>query len=545
MEEVILSQKQVAPNESFANQHEIEAKSSTTTVSSTSVVASAREEYTTAAQATAYQIQIPPPAFGGIPGANIPSHQFPHGVPVPVSGYPINRLQMTAQTIPGQVKLESMAQLQHPGMFPQAYIIPNGHAAQEFVQAQQVATGQVVGSAAQVVPPPPPVEGTIPGQLAMPNGQQMVMVDPNGIPGSVAAMPSLPGNAQVISTAASTTGETPGATTSSASDGSVASHAGDSSGQSKRLHVSNIPFRFRDPDLRNMFGKYGNIADVEIIFNERGSKGFGFITFETKEEAERAKKALNGNIVEGRKIEVNDATARVQTKKPALPLINGLKMAQMVPNLIATDPYAAAVARLNPVTANAYRQAALLGGRGRSIYQTTALRPGTAIAAPQLAALQSNGLIPVVYESYPTMALSGAVAGQEFPQAQTFWQSAGIPGLAAAQGTPTAYATLQQMPQYAATRYIAAGTGAVAAAQPGGTLAYAALPGQVTMAQAVYSNAATAYTTTAGAVAYQAGAVAGATPTAVYADPYQQATLTPTAQATALAAYRGYRFSPY
>ena len=22
----------------------------------------------------------------------------------------------------------------------------------------------------------------------------------------------------------------------------------------KRLHVSNIPFRFRDPDLRNMFG---------------------------------------------------------------------------------------------------------------------------------------------------------------------------------------------------------------------------------------------------------------------------------------------------
>ena len=47
----------------------------------------------------------------------------------------------------------------------------------------------------------------------------------------------------------------------------------------KRLHVSNIPFRFRDPDLRQMFGKYGTILDVEIIFNERGSKGFGFVTF--------------------------------------------------------------------------------------------------------------------------------------------------------------------------------------------------------------------------------------------------------------------------
>jgi hypothetical protein len=40
----------------------------------------------------------------------------------------------------------------------------------------------------------------------------------------------------------------------------------------KRLHVSNIPFRFRDPDLRAMFGQFGDILDVEIIFNERGSK---------------------------------------------------------------------------------------------------------------------------------------------------------------------------------------------------------------------------------------------------------------------------------
>ncbi|XP_034239788.1 RNA binding protein fox-1 homolog 3-like isoform X31 [Thrips palmi] len=59
----------------------------------------------------------------------------------------------------------------------------------------------------------------------------------------------------------------------------------------KRLHVSNIPFRFRDPDLRAMFGQFGPILDVEIIFNERGSK-------------------------------VNNATARVQTKKaPTVPSV--------------------------------------------------------------------------------------------------------------------------------------------------------------------------------------------------------------------------------
>ncbi|XP_031726717.1 RNA binding protein fox-1 homolog 2-like isoform X5 [Anarrhichthys ocellatus] len=77
----------------------------------------------------------------------------------------------------------------------------------------------------------------------------------------------------------------------------------DDKGTPKRLHVSNIPFRFRDPDLRQMFGQYGKILDVEIIFNERGSKGFGFVTFETSADAEKAREKLHGTLVEGRKIE--------------------------------------------------------------------------------------------------------------------------------------------------------------------------------------------------------------------------------------------------
>merc|ERR550539_780464 len=86
----------------------------------------------------------------------------------------------------------------------------------------------------------------------------------------------------------------------------------------KRLHVSNIPFKFRDPDLRQMFGKFGGILDVEIIFNERGSKGFGFVTFASAQDADMARAELHGSVVDGRKIEVNNATARVQTKKPAV-----------------------------------------------------------------------------------------------------------------------------------------------------------------------------------------------------------------------------------
>ncbi|XP_035231018.1 RNA binding protein fox-1 homolog 2-like, partial [Stegodyphus dumicola] len=108
-------------------------------------------------------------------------------------------------------------------------------------------------------------------------------------------------------------------TQTAASDGSKFS-------QPKRLHVSNIPFRFRDPDLRQLFGQYGPILDVEIIFNERGSKGFGFVTFANSLDADRARDHLNGTVVEGRKIEVNNATARVQTKKlPTIPNVAALR----------------------------------------------------------------------------------------------------------------------------------------------------------------------------------------------------------------------------
>ena len=50
--------------------------------------------------------------------------------------------------------------------------------------------------------------------------------------------------------------------------------------------------------------KFGPILDVEIIFNERGSKGFGFVTFANSSDADRAREQLHATVVEGRKIEV-------------------------------------------------------------------------------------------------------------------------------------------------------------------------------------------------------------------------------------------------
>ena len=53
------------------------------------------------------------------------------------------------------------------------------------------------------------------------------------------------------------------------------------------------------------FQGFGNIIDAEIIFNERGSKGFGFVTFMNAEDANVARDATSGKVIDGRKVEVS------------------------------------------------------------------------------------------------------------------------------------------------------------------------------------------------------------------------------------------------
>lgn len=146
--------------------------------------------------------------------------------------------------------------------------------------------------------------------------------------------------------------------------------------QPKRLHVSNIPFRFRDPDLRQMFGQFGKILDVEIIFNERGSKGFGFVTFETSADADRAREKLNGTIVEGRKIEVNNATARVMTNKKVVnPYTNSWKLNPVVGAVYAPELYAVTGFPYPAAGATVAYRGAHLRGRGRAVYNTFRTAP--------------------------------------------------------------------------------------------------------------------------------------------------------------------------
>ncbi|XP_042325427.1 RNA binding protein fox-1 homolog 2 isoform X9 [Sceloporus undulatus] len=198
----------------------------------------------------------------------------------------------------------------------------------------------------------------------------------------------------------------------------------------KRLHVSNIPFRFRDPDLRQMFGQFGKILDVEIIFNERGSK-------------------------------VNNATARVMTnKKMVTPYANGWKLSPVVgavygPELYAVPgfPYPTAA-----TTAAAFR-GAHLRGRGRTVYGAVRAVPPAAIPAYPGIVLQE----PIISAKIP----QGGYAAYRYAQPAT--ATAATAAAAAAAAYSDGYGRVYTADPYHALAPAASyGVGAVASLYRGG-----------------------------------------------------------------------------
>ncbi|XP_074519923.1 RNA binding protein fox-1 homolog 3 isoform X6 [Halichoeres trimaculatus] len=149
--------------------------------------------------------------------------------------------------------------------------------------------------------------------------------------------------------------------------------------QPKRLHVSNIPFRFRDPDLRQMFGQFGKILDVEIIFNERGSK-------------------------------VNNATARVMTnKKVANPYTNGWKLNPVVGAVYGPEFYAVTGFPYPSTGAAVAYRGAHLRGRGRAVYNTFR-------AAPPPPPIPAYGASVVYQDGFYGAEIYGGYAAYRYAQ---------------------------------------------------------------------------------------------------------------------------------
>jgi RNA recognition motif-containing protein len=79
-----------------------------------------------------------------------------------------------------------------------------------------------------------------------------------------------------------------------------------------RLYVGNLPYSTTDDSLREAFAAHGEVVSASVVIDrETGrSRGFGFVEMATAEAAQAATNALNGQLLDGRPLTVNEARER-------------------------------------------------------------------------------------------------------------------------------------------------------------------------------------------------------------------------------------------
>jgi len=80
----------------------------------------------------------------------------------------------------------------------------------------------------------------------------------------------------------------------------------------RKLFVGGLNWKTTDDGLRAAFERFGDIAEAKVITDrETGrSRGFGFVTFSDDDAAQKAVQEMNGQQLEGRRIQVNEAEER-------------------------------------------------------------------------------------------------------------------------------------------------------------------------------------------------------------------------------------------
>ena len=86
----------------------------------------------------------------------------------------------------------------------------------------------------------------------------------------------------------------------------------------KRLYVGNLVFSITSTDLRTLFAEHGVVQSAQVqIDRETGkSRGFGFVEMDNDDEAETAIAKLDGSEHRNRRLNVNEAQAKVPQRDP-------------------------------------------------------------------------------------------------------------------------------------------------------------------------------------------------------------------------------------
>lgn len=80
------------------------------------------------------------------------------------------------------------------------------------------------------------------------------------------------------------------------------------------IYIGNMSFDTTEDQLRQAFAGYGEVSTVNIITDKYSGepRGFAFVEMASKEEAMAAITGLNGQDLNGRTLNVNEAKPRVE-----------------------------------------------------------------------------------------------------------------------------------------------------------------------------------------------------------------------------------------
>src|SRR5712692_8657349 len=81
----------------------------------------------------------------------------------------------------------------------------------------------------------------------------------------------------------------------------------------KKIFVGNLDFGATEESIRTAFEAFGSVERVSLMTDrDTGrSRGFAFVEMTDSEEADRAITALNGTVLNGRALNVNEARPKV------------------------------------------------------------------------------------------------------------------------------------------------------------------------------------------------------------------------------------------
>jgi RNA recognition motif-containing protein len=79
-----------------------------------------------------------------------------------------------------------------------------------------------------------------------------------------------------------------------------------------RLYIGNLSFNATADSIKTAFSAFGEVTDTHLVTDRESgqSRGFGFVTMGTSEAAQKAIREMNGTLLDGRALKVNEAEER-------------------------------------------------------------------------------------------------------------------------------------------------------------------------------------------------------------------------------------------